>query len=51
MKEIVTKKGRKIIIRPPTPKDVGEILTFFNKMIEEDTYNIRYGQHKVTIDE
>lgn len=49
MKEIVTKKGRKIIIRPPTPKDVGEIFTFFNKLIEEDTYILRFGHEKVNL--
>lgn len=49
MKEIVTKKGRKIIIRQPTPQDVGEILVFFNKLIEEDTYIRRFGSNKVTL--
>lgn len=49
MKEIVTKKGRKIIIRQPTPKDVGEVFTFFNKLIEEDTYILRFGHEKVTL--
>lgn len=49
MKEIVTKKGRKIIIRQPTPKDVGEIFTFFNKLIEEDTYILRFAHEKVTL--
>lgn len=49
MNEITTKKGRKIIIRQPTPKDVGEIFTFFNRLIEEDTYILRFAHEKVTL--
>ena len=49
MQEIATKKGREISIRQPTLQDVGEILVFFNKLIEEDTYILRFGGDKVTM--
>ena len=41
MQKFTTKKGKKIIIRPPTKTDSGNMTSFFNRLIEEDTYIIR----------
>jgi len=43
MQEFITKKERNIIIREPKEADVEKVMNFFNKLLEEDTYILRYG--------
>ncbi|MEX0616851.1 MAG: GNAT family protein [Candidatus Woykebacteria bacterium] len=41
MQEFITKKGKKVIIRPPQESDAGNMTGFFNRLIEDDTYILR----------
>jgi ribosomal protein S18 acetylase RimI-like enzyme len=50
MKKFISKKGREILIRKPTKTDVQEVWRFFNRLVEEDTYILRYGK-KVSLRE
>src|SRR3990172_11893088 len=49
MKEFITKKGKEVFIRHPRGNDIEEVTSFFNRLVGEDTYILRYGQ-KVTLE-
>jgi len=48
--DFITKKGKQIVIRQPKATDLEEITNFFNNLVQEDIYILRYGQ-KVTLPE
>ena len=50
MDYFISKKKKRIIIRIPSHDDLEEIMAFYNKLINEDTFILRYGK-PVTLEE